>query len=200
MISCGLCLKHILSHSLSLRCSVCFDFVHLNCIPHVNRDDLLYTQRLSNNWICVNCNKNLFPFNHLDEDTEFLNVLSEGLSKNSQISIELLNSKIFNPFSLNEDLYLSDVDPDLQYLNSVVDTFKHGSSDYYLEDDFNRKCKRLSIKPNSFSVIHLNIRSISRNLNAFETYLKNLAHKFTVLGLTETWLNNSNFKSFCLAG
>ena len=58
----------------------------------------------------------------------------------------------------------------------------------------------MSIKPNSFSIIHLNIRSISRNLNAFETYLKNLAHKFTVLGLTETWLNNSNFNTFCLAG
>ena len=41
----------------------------------------------------------------------------------------------------------------------------------------------------TFSVCHINIRSMNKNINHFESFLDLLDHDFTVVGLTETWLS-----------
>ena len=46
----------------------------------------------------------------------------------------------------------------------------------------------------------MNIRSMSKNIKEFDTYLDHLKHKFTVIGLTETWLKESNGDLYSLKG
>ena len=48
------------------------------------------------------------------------------------------------------------------------------------------------------SILHLNIRSIANKLDDFNAYLDSLAHEFSVIGLSETWLNCSNLNDFPL--
>ena len=58
----------------------------------------------------------------------------------------------------------------------------------------NRPCQ------NSFSMCHVNIRSMSENLGDFENYLNLLDHHFIFVGVTETWMKDSNCDLFCLKG
>ena len=43
---------------------------------------------------------------------------------------------------------------------------------------------------NKFSLIHLNIRSITNKFDSFKELLKSLDTKFKIIGLTETWLKD----------
>jgi len=45
---------------------------------------------------------------------------------------------------------------------------------------------------NSFNIIHMNIRSVNRNLDEFLLCLTNFKTKFSVIVLTETWLSSSS--------
>ena len=44
----------------------------------------------------------------------------------------------------------------------------------------------------SFSVLHLNIRSMNKNFEAFQDFYKSLNTKFSIICLTETWANDSD--------
>ena len=50
----------------------------------------------------------------------------------------------------------------------------------------------------NFSILHCNIRSITNKHDDFVGYLDSLDHKFSVIGLTETWLNSNNVNDFPL--
>ena len=47
-------------------------------------------------------------------------------------------------------------------------------------------------KSQSFSLLHLNIRSISNKFDCFKQFLDALDIHFQIIGLTETWLNDKS--------
>lgn len=61
------------------------------------------------------------------------------------------------------------------------------SSEYFDEDSFIKELDRYN-----YSLLHLNIRSVPKNVNSFITYMKNLKINFDVIGLTATWINEAN--------
>ena len=74
------------------------------------------------------------------------------------------------------------------------------NSDYYLSDKFKNKCIEKGFNSDCFSFIHLNIRRVPKNINQFELYLRNIQHEFSIIGLSETWLNESNFSLYNIVG
>jgi hypothetical protein len=124
----------------------------------------------------------------------------------SIISLYSLNSKVFNPFELNDMqdvdnlLPTAHLDPDAQFFRGSISIYKYGDSDYYTEDSFNSKCSNVGINSQMFSIVHCNIRSLPKNLSEFDLYLLNIKLRFTVIGLTETWLKCSNVDIYSLLG
>ena len=51
-----------------------------------------------------------------------------------------------------------------------------------------------------FSMCHLNTRSISKKLGSFENYLETIQYNFTMIGFTETWLDDTNYHLYGLQG
>ena len=47
---------------------------------------------------------------------------------------------------------------------------------------------------------HINIRSLKANLASFETCLANLNFEFTLIGVSETWLQDDNCDLYNLDG
>ena len=45
----------------------------------------------------------------------------------------------------------------------------------------------------SFSVLHLNIRSLNRNFEHFKLFLHTCGYEFGIICLTETWCTNESF-------
>ena len=200
---CNLCNKRVLSHCRHLQCDLCKSYVHLNCLPFVSKTDDLYIKRNNISWFCTLCMIDVLPFNHFEEDEDFITALIESRITESSINLDKLNSqnKIFTPFELNDDDMspMLDYDPDLQYYNSISSLNQH-SCNYHIEDTFNNKLSDLNITSNSLSFIHCNIRSIPKNIGKFETYLEGLNHKFSLIGLSESWLSDHSVDLYSLSG
>ena len=65
-------------------------------------------------------------------------------------------------------------------------------SDYYIEDQFKDIFSQKFSNSSCLSFLHVNIRSLSRNLCGLTNLLVNVKHNFSVIGISETWLQNSS--------
>ena len=104
----------------------------------------------------------------------------------------------FELYDKDHSSALCDIDPDIHFyqeFNQV--TVK---CNYYLETKFNEEISEPKQSTDVLSLCHVNIKSARKNLGAFENYLNILKHEFTVIGLTETWLNDNDFDLYGLSG
>ena len=147
--------------------------------------------------ICDNCSQQLFPFTQLDND-DFAQTLT-----NQEI--------IKNDFSKFTSLELHPVLDDMSSEDCVFDqgdlyqNQRHNSDmtkcEYYLEDRCRSKISNyLSDNSPFFSVLHFNVRSLTNKLDDLQQYLEELVHKFSVIGICETWLNIDNESQIQLPG
>ena len=202
MNTCPIYKRRTQRHSRTILCGSCKADIHYNCSGLLLDD---FESALSDgNWFCRLCVEGFFPFNHFYDDNDFLKCIEE-LSKSSDITVRLHNStKVFNPFDINEDdndiiEYHGDIDPDKCYFNEYwYKLFEN--CNYYTDDSFNKHLAKHAISNNSFSVAHLNIRSLPANFSAFLSFMDSLNHCFTFIGLSETWLNPSNVSTYGISG
>ena len=145
------------------------------------------------------CITEIFPFNNIEDEVDFLaNIDTSTLPRNSMC---YLSDKVFIPFELNDKDHsslLCDPDPDLHYFNSFNQV--KANSNYYTETSFKEHVSKCTDAKDMFSMCHLNIRSVSKNLSSFENYLETIQYNFTMIGLTETWLNDTNYDLYGLQG
>ena len=130
-------------------------------------------------------NSNL-PFSHLD-DEEFALMLYELQNGPVRFDHDRLSNLLFNPLTSNLDRYLirsEDIDPDAHVKTD-------SRCDYYVEDKFNEMLHSKFRNDNYFSIVHLNIRSLQNKLGDLTTLLANLDIRFSIVGITETWLQES---------
>ena len=138
------------------------------------------------------------PFQQLESD-EYNEMVqnNQGNACNiSEISHRVRNL-LFNPLILNDDRFKTDLtagqDPDQHYSNAMIENLI--SCDYFLENQVNNI---ESIKQKAFSLLHWNIRSLNNKFNDISEYIRSLNHDFSVIGLSETWLNDISEKYFDL--
>ena len=95
-------------------------------------------------------------------------------------------SMFFN-FTTNECFVDNDHDPDVNFYHdvSMLDT------QYLMPDKFKTNFK--DFPKNSFSVLHLNIRSLNKNLEAFSEFCSKLNHVFSGICFSETWAKTQFF-------
>ena len=87
----------------------------------------------------------------------------------------------------NSNLNMGDLDPDCNLLatsNTALTT------KYYLESDINEITKCNDNYVRGLSLMHLNIRSIPKSIDKLSNYLTLLDLQFSIIALSETWLNN----------
>jgi hypothetical protein len=131
---------------------------------------------------------NALPFHGVDVSEFFLEMfeLKNGLIN---FSHERLISLNYNPLISGAGhlpFFSNDLDPDSHF----YDNFDN-HCDYFVEDQFKKMLNsQISCAP-SFSLFHLNIRSLERNLSNLTNLLSTLNIEFSVIGITETWLKNS---------
>ena len=129
-----------------------------------------------------------FPFQLLDDIDFFIhNEGSNETDGESGISLSELNRLCYPPINGEGDEYIGDVDPDVFLVNSLgllVPDCK-----YYFPDTPEYILSPSHAK--GFSVIHLNICSIPRNLDTFiDQCISPLRWRFDAIGFCETRLNN----------
>ena len=193
MIRCIICDSNILSHSRKVKCNICNNFLHTSCIPYYQTIDIDFT--------CENCLHFMFPFNNIDNDRDFI----AAISGTNYYDLTLLNDMVYLPLSVDENdnansIQLFETDPDAQFYNDSHVIRNIGNCKYYNENSFLQQCDYLGVSPQNFSLVHLNVRSLPRHHTELDCYLKALERPFTVIGISETWLNENNFTFYSIEG
>ena len=93
-------------------------------------------------------------------------------------TFESLNS---NPFIVNDSLNDNSQEPDV---NFFPNNFSPLDTDYISPDDFSKNFKDFT--ENSFSVLHLNSRSLNKNFESFAELYRSLSFKFSIICFSET--------------
>ena len=190
--TCQVCNKKVQSFSHNKQCSNCLVKYHTKCI-NLNKDEAL-----TEFWYCPYCVQTIFPYNHFDDDDDFYSAVIEGMLDCS-FRLHEINSKIFTPFEINDtvDTPFSDIDPEYQYYANLHHN-NNLNCDYYFEDKF--RCKLDKKDESRLSSFHLNVKSIPKHYDEMELYLKSLDFKFSLIGLTETWLDVDKEEFYDLNG
>ena len=195
---CLLCRKRLLSHSCVISCCICHEKCHLRCISS-NDEELCTIKTDFNQWFCITCVSSALPFNHYEDETEYRDALS--CNDHFDRVLESFSDKVFNPLSSDSkdiDLPLDDLDPDTNFYNDVL--YQSTSlCKYYLEESFKKELFNVD-DAKSLSACHVNIRSLQSNFDALKNYFANLQFEFTMFGVTETWLNETNSDQFSMPG
>ena len=88
------------------------------------------------------------------------------------------------------------IDPDKYFYRVRLNITK---SYFCLESDFSNVINTKTIT-SDFSIIHINARSLSKNIDSLSTNLNTLDHSFSVIAITETCGNENNDQFLRLDG
>ena len=164
---CGTCTKHISMNHLEISCSKCMHFHHAKCagISIKQYKKLCY-------WNCDVCTGDLLPFAKIDDEKLKLTLLGKDTNIGDYINIspsytiQTLLDKIPGTSNPRNDDFLSD---------SIASRYFTPSE--FLTSKVNKK---------SFSMLHINIASLSLHIDDLKTLLNLLDHPFDIIGVSET--------------
>ena len=99
---------------------------------------------------------------------------------------------IFDSFLNQENILTNNsFDPDSNFFNENI--FQTLNANYFSEEEAKFKLSSQTNKL-SFSILHLNIRSMNKNFENFKLFLSTCAHEFSMICLTETWNSDELFQ------
>ena len=193
---CLICIRKIQIHAKVIECKVCLGLCHIKCLS-LNSEEQQHIVSSSSCWYCCQCIGHVFPFNHILDDEEFRDQLCcEDVSVGDweQFSYKLFDHVGYNE---NDDIYpLDEIDPDVHFHNELSYNLSSNCRYYHEMEVRNNK----NALHEYFSVCHINIRSIKSNLESFKHYMECLDFTFPIIGVTETWLSDSNCELFDIPG
>ena len=111
MTCCPICDWRVLNHSYSLKCCNCIQIYHMKCIT-LNADEHNCLLANKDTMIYIKCNMDIFSFNSIEEDVEFIQTCQTTPQNELRTS-----THIYNHFQSNEaDYHIgSEFDPDINF-------------------------------------------------------------------------------------
>ena len=104
---------------------------------------------------------------------------------NFDVENENFENILFNPFDSQNVLSDENNDPAINFFNEKSEAL---NSPYYNVEKFNSSSQNLL--KNSFSVFHINIRSVNKNFQKLREYPSHANENFSIIALTETWCSD----------
>ena len=130
-------------------------------------------------WFCINCINNNIPYSNIPNNE--LELINQGINYNfnNNLNLNLFPTDNLNSFYTNCPNFLSNIDEANSSQNDK----------YYDINDFTKT----KFSNNNFSILHLNISSISRHIEELKTLLSLTKHKFDIIAISEsrTKINNT---------
>ena len=181
---CNICFLTIEPVYLVNCCILCQNNYHLKCLKCMS------SHNTEECWLCHQCVRLNLPFPEWDNSTakDFLK---------RQNMIESLSVTYLDPIDHSDEgrMLLNDegLDADLNCLDSSSE-FSSMHTDLHQLYNFSKSLNHL----NQFSIAHLNCRGMNNKSN--EIFMLLTQSNFSVLALTETWLNDDQASSIKIPG
>ena len=182
---CTICGTFVHGSNQKSQCQICSCLAHQKCVSSFRID-----------YFCRFCVASSLPFVNLP-DEEFLGE-TVGLSLALKMSRLGCDHKLnLNPFdNLDEGLIDDDaIDADRNYYNTDTNVINNYCDSLQLD---NILAPNKSV--NLSSLIHINVRSLTANVDKLCLNLATLRHKFSVVAVSETWLSASTEECINMPG
>ena len=178
-IDCNVCCKSITVRQKTVKCIICAERTHLTCCH------LTSVEKLSK-YVCNTCSISHFPFNHITDDAEFLCTMLNFFNDFPAFNRHDLNGprlSILNNIDICDD----------QDLNIDHHLYNHYDVDskYYLPDEVHLT-PEMKNRLGTFSVFHINARSLLHKIDYLELLLKTMNLDFDIIAVSETWETDDN--------
>ena len=167
---CGFCTKTIAINQKFVNCMLCKNLIHITCnnIERKSYDKLDKDKQVS---MCIKCNKENLPFFSKDEGSK-----SETFNKDFLVSDSIKTYfKGINDFNNQRINEIENSDEDID-LTPIIDCRYFDINSFEI----------FKTEKKQFSIIHLNIASLSLHKEELESVLTMLDFKFDVIGISET--------------
>ena len=114
----------------------------------------------------------------VDSEVPSYNLSPSDVTSNNHSHFENTKANLFPINSISDEAY----DPDANFFNDKLDEI---DSKYYTEDQLIQFPRTLDTK--TFSIFHLNIRSLNKNIENLQNLVSGLKDHFKIIVLKETW-------------
>ena len=168
---CGKCRKNMPGHLKVINCDVCENYYHVKC-SGTSKKSFLEQKRLCRTWICSRCTSNT-SYSHLDNNELYLEINNVSLPS-SETSISMPSYTIQ---SLLDQMPEQNFETD-EFMSETI-TSKYFTPSQFLES---------KLSANKFSMLHINIASLSKHIDELRSLIKVLDHPFDIIGITVTRL------------
>ena len=175
--NCIVCSKVIKQCHKNISCKKCKSYVHKKCTKLKPKQ---IKQLCQTEWVCSKC---------IDEDDCYDTTDSEFEPEDFYFSDDDL--KKYDSMKFNHLRFESTVKNDDEFCN-------YHDCSYILPAQFESALP--DEKKNLFTVLNVNIRSISKNFEKLKECLKTVNYDFTVIGLSETHLKDKPHDYYNLSG
>ena len=128
-------------------------------------------------WFWINCINNNIPYSNIPNNE--LELINQGINYNFNNN---LNLNLFPTDNLNS------VTQTIQTSNNIDEADSSQNCKYYNINDFTKS----KFSNNNFSILHLNISSISRHIEELKTLLSLTKHKFDIIAISESRIKINN--------
>ena len=181
--SCSVCFKRVFDSQRGIFCDCCKHWVHLSCTKF-SYNEYIKLSNVNADWYCYLCVMDIFPFNKLEE-FKFQLALAEFSIGHAKIGFKSLDELHINTGKVIDE----NNDPDLNFFNKTVNEDK-----YVLDNELNKLIPDLNINysKDTFSLMHINARSINKNIEAIDQMLSSLRISFDIIEISETWISEPN--------
>ena len=159
-------------HLKVINCDTCQKYFHVKC-SGTTKNKFLDLKLKNEKWVCFNCVSNLMPFSRVDNNELFLEMENKANLINSTPS--------FSIESLLDEMPGQNFETD-EFMSDTI------SSKYFTPAEF-LECK---LPQNKFSMLHINISSLSKHIDELRNLLLVLSHPFDAIGVTETRLHSND--------
>ena len=143
-------------------------YFHVKC-SGTSKQSFLKLKNKNETWTCYNCVSKLLPFCGIDNNELFLELQNKPNLSNATPSFTIL--------SLLDQMPGQNFETD-EFMSEGI------SSKYFTPSEFIES----EVSPNKFPMVHINIASLSKHIDALRNLIYNLEHHFDIIGITETRL------------
>ena len=165
-----ICVKNILTHARKVTCCICHKLFHVKCIS-LSPEYMISIQDNSESWYCTYCIQTVFPFNNIEDDIDFFAEIEQSSSPDK--SLMYLSDNLLIPFELK-------ITPKFWvklipiYITLTRSTNLATIVIIFCRVNLTHSSKRETLQVMFFSVCHINIRSLKKNLTDFEILICSL--------------------------
>ena len=172
---CAVCNKSVNKNQYAVLCDMCGYWVHIKC-NNITKNEYAILEDSDQAWACTVCENSTIPFSDISNEALLENATT--LPPDTHSFTKVPSKSLSATFAkINKSVELSiEYDREDDVDNSL--SCKYYNVNEFVDENFNNQ--------KVFSLLHLNVASLSKNFDGLDNMITSLGLNFDIIALTES--------------